>query len=110
MEKQWKRRAEDATEAAPIPLANRAWMANDRRMRFLIRYGLLYAKGPYLLAVLHRQVGDEIFLTFLKSYQKSFRWKFGSTKSVAGLLQYLTKKDFNPFFDTYYWGTGMPPD
>ncbi len=37
-----------------------------------------------------------MFLTFLKSYQKSFAWKFGTTKHVAGLLQYLTKKDYAP--------------
>jgi hypothetical protein len=28
---------------------------------------------------------------------------------VAGLLQFLTKKDFGPFFEANYWGTGMPP-
>jgi hypothetical protein len=27
---------------------------------------------------------------------------------VAGLLQYLTKKDYGPFFEANYWGTGMP--
>ena len=50
-----------------------------------------------------------MFLTFLKSYQKSFRWKFGSTRHVARLLQWLTKKDYGPFFEANYWGTGMPP-
>ena len=49
-----------------------------------------------------------MFLTFLKSYQKSFRWKFGSTKTVAGMLKFLTKKDYEPFFEANYWGTGMP--
>ena len=29
---------------------------------------------------------------------------------VAGLLQYMTKKDYMPFFDKYYWGTEMPKD
>jgi aminopeptidase N len=110
IEKHWRRRALDATDAAPIPLANRVWLANDPRMRFLIRYGLLYNKGPILLAALHKQLGDEVFLTFLKSYQKSFRWKFGSTKSMAALLQYMTKKDFSPFFEANYWGTAMPKE
>jgi len=53
-------------------------------------------------------LGDDTFLTFLKSYQKSFRWKFGSTKTVAGLLEFLTKKDYRSFFEVNYWGTGIP--
>ena len=101
----WKAGASYARSAAPIPLANEVY---DPLTGFLLRTDLLYAKGPYLLAVLHRQLGDDLFLTFLKSYQKSFRWKFGSTRTVAGLLQFLTKKDYGPFFEACYWGTGMP--
>ena len=91
-------------DAIPIPLANSAYGLN----RFDLRYGLLYNKGPALLYALHKELGDEAFFTFLKSYQKSFAWKFGTTKMVAGLLQYMTKKDYMPFFDKYYWGTEMP--
>ena len=93
----------DADEI-PISLANDAAGLN----RFDLRYGLLYNKGPALLYALHKELGDEAFFTFLKSYQKSFAWKFGTTKMVAGLLQYMTKKDYMPFFDKYYWGTEMP--
>ena len=93
----------DADEI-PIALANSAAGLN----RFDLRYGLLYNKGPALLYALHKELGDEAFFTFLKSYQKSFAWKFGTTKMVAGLLQYMTKKDYMPFFDKYYWGTEMP--
>ncbi len=104
----WRTRAAFATDAAPIPLANLVSLPNDFRTRFAIRTGLIYDKGAYLLATLHRELGDDLFLTFLKSYQKSFRWKFGSTKTVAGLLQFLTKKDYGPFFEANYWGTGLP--
>jgi len=104
----WRTRASFATDAAPIPLANLVSVPNDFVTRFAIRTGLIYDKGALLLATLHKELGDDMFLTFLKSYQKSFRWKFGSTKTVAGLLQYLTKKDYAPFFAANYWGTGMP--
>jgi hypothetical protein len=103
----WRSRASDATAVAPIPLANRVYHG-DPFTRFSIRTGLLYDKGAYLLASLHKEVGDQTFLTFLKSYQKTFRWKFGSTRHVAGLLQFLTKKDYGPFFEENFWGTGMP--
>ncbi len=108
--KHWRARASAATDVAPIPLANRIYITDEPAKRFYYRTGLLYNKGPLLLAALHRELGDEAFLTFLKSYQKSFRWKFGSTKTVAGLLQFMTKKDYGPFFEKYYWGTEMPKD
>ena len=82
----------------------------DITTRQVFRTGLLYNKGPTLLHALHKELGDETFFTFLKSYQKSFAWKFGSTKNLAGLLQYMTRKDYMPFFEKYYWGTEMPKD
>jgi len=106
LEKHWKRRADFANDAGPIALANRIY---DPVTEEEIRAGLLYDKGALLLAALHKEVGDEVFFTFLKSYQKSFAWKFGTTKHLAGLLQFLTKKDYTPFFEKYYWGTEMPP-
>lgn len=97
----WKSLGKQAAPAAPIPFANRLTSFFDRTY-------LLYDKGPYLLYTLHKQLGDDQFLTFLKSYQKSFRWRFGTTNDVAGLLQFMTKKDFQPFMDQYFWGTAMP--
>lgn len=104
----WKSRASSNASIAPIPLVNRIDLPGDPMEAFRIRQDLLYWKGSWLLAALHRELGDQTFLTFLKSYQKSFRWKFGSTKHVEGLLQLLTKKDWTPWFDKNYWGTGMP--
>ena len=77
-------------------------------MSFTQRSSLLYAKGPYLLYALNKELGDTTFLTFLKSYQKTFNFKMGTTKDVAGLLGFITKKDYKPFFEQYYWGTAMP--
>ncbi|HEV7426521.1 MAG TPA: M1 family aminopeptidase [Thermoanaerobaculia bacterium] len=102
----WRAGARQATAVAPIPYANR--IEGDPSLSFRQRFGLLYEKGPYLLYALHKEVGDTTFLTFLKSYQKSFAFKAGSTKDVAGLLGFITKKDYRPFFDQYFWGTAMP--
>lgn len=102
----WKSRARDGVKVAPIPYANR--IEGDYMMSFIARNALLYAKGPYLLYTLHKEVGDTVFLTFLKSYTKSFNFKAGTTKDVAGLLGFITKKDYKPFFEQYYWGTAMP--
>lgn len=101
----WRADANEAHNLAPIPLANRITTPNNYDGN---RTKLLYGKGPYLLAALSKQVGDETFMTFLKSYQKSFHNKLGSTKDVAGLLGFMTKQDFKPFFEKYYWGTEVP--
>jgi hypothetical protein len=101
----WKVAAQDALNVAPIPLANEIVEPSGDPW---LRNGLLYNKGPYLLAALNKQVGDEAFMTFLKSYQKSFHNKLGTTKDVVGLLGFVTKQDFKPFFDKYYWGTALP--
>ena len=97
----WRPGARLATDKAPIPLANRVYLANDARTAYFIRVGLLYNKGPLLLRPPPPARRRD---------RKSFRWKFGSTKTVVGLLNFLTKKDDNPFFDENYRGTGMPKD
>jgi hypothetical protein len=104
----WRANAREATKVASIPMANRLENPKDWLGAALIRTYLLYSKGAFLLAALHRELGDPMFLTFLKSYQRSFRWKYGSTKDVIGILQFLTKKDYAPFFEQYYYGTAMP--
>jgi hypothetical protein len=101
-----KTHAGDGAKLAPIPLSSR--VGGDDLNAMITWQNLTYFKGAYLLYKLHQELGDEQFLTFMKSYQKSFRWKFGSTQNVAGLLQFMTKKDYGPFFEQYYWGTAMP--
>ena len=104
----WKSEAKDQSDVTIIPMATRLVNWGDPYSLFAARNGLVYSKGAYLLAALHRELGDEQFLTFLKSYQKSFRGKYGSTADVMGLLQFLTKKDYAPFFEQYYYGQGVP--
>ena len=101
---EWKRNGGTAADASTIPMANRL-RGDGAGMH---RTNLVYNKGAYLLAALHKQLGDEKFLTFLKSYQKTFNFKYGTTAHVAGLLGFVTKEDFNPYFDQNFWGTGMP--
>jgi hypothetical protein len=100
----WKARAREYNESAPIPLANEVTGNDSGRARTY----LLYAKGPYLLYTLHKQMGDEPFLVFLKSYQSNRRFRFGTTADMVSLLSFMTKKDQMPFFDKFYWGTAMP--
>jgi hypothetical protein len=102
----WRGRARDGASVAPIPYANR--IEGEPSNTFAERTALLYNKGPLLLYALNKELGDTAFLTFLKSYTRSFNFKFGSTRDAAGLLKFMTKKDYQPFFDKYFWGTATP--
>ena len=104
----WRANANDAAKVAPIPLANRITIPNDRSS-FLDRIFLIYDKGAYDLAVLHKQVGDDKFFTFMRSLQGIFAWKFLTTRDIAKVMQKVDGgKDYVPFFEHYYWGTEMP--
>jgi hypothetical protein len=104
----WKGRAEQATAAAPIPLANRIRNESDSATAWTYRTYLLYFKGPSLLNSVREQIGDRAFLVFLRSCQATLEWKFGSTQTVEKVLEAVTKKDWKQVFDADYWGTGMP--
>jgi aminopeptidase N len=104
----WKGRAKQASDVAPIPLANRIRNQSDHRTAWIDRTYLLYFKGPCLLNAIREQIGDHAFEVFLRSCQSNLEWKFGSTQMVERVLEAVTKKDWRPFFDKYYWGTGMP--
>lgn len=105
---EWKSGAKDQSDVTNIPMAVRLVNWGDPYSLFAARNGLVYSKGAYLLAALHRELGDEQFLTFLKSFQKSFRGRYGTTEDVMGLLQFMTKKDYAPFFEQYYYGQAVP--
>jgi hypothetical protein len=108
LESVWKSRAKDSTDVAPIPLANRVQYRSDPGIAREHRTHLLYSKGPWILDAVRREIGERPFLVFLNSAQATFKWKFGNTKTVQAILEAMTKKDWKPFFDDYYWGTGMP--
>ncbi|HET6374403.1 MAG TPA: M1 family aminopeptidase [Candidatus Polarisedimenticolia bacterium] len=105
---EWKTNAKAVRNVSTIPTANRLATPITPEDAYRKRFYLVYQKGAWLLSRLHAELGDQVFLTFLKSYQKSFRWSFGSTKDVAGLLEFMTKKSYTGFLEENYWGTGMP--
>ncbi|HJW44669.1 MAG TPA: M1 family aminopeptidase [Geothrix sp.] len=103
----WKADAERSRTKGPIPLANDIRF-EDRRESYFARRDLLYAKGPLLLHALHEELGEQVFLTWLKSSQTNFRWKFANTHRLFDLLKFITKKDYTPFLNDHFWGLGLP--
>ena len=95
LRKHWRRGADFAKEAAPIPLANRVWIRDDALRRAEMRRGLLYDKGPVLLGELEKQIGAEKFRAFLGAVQEKDRWNFGTTKGSPACSE-DDGKDFMP--------------
>lgn len=104
MVRDWEGAMKESGDAATLPTANRI----EGERAFRKRTGLLYGRGPFLLAVLHKELGDDRFYTFLKTFQTNRKWKTGSSALVADLLRFLTQKSYAEFFDRYFWGTEYP--
>ena len=110
--KDWEEKAKKATKASSIPTAN--WLQPNLegkadRETYAYRQELVYSKGAFLLACIHKEIGEEKFMRFLRTYQKNFAWYPPSiTQDVPDLLKAITGKDWQPWFQKYYWGTEMP--
>ncbi len=104
----WRANAGDATKASSIAMANRLRDYGDPWTAFLTRTHLVYDKGAYILGVLHKEMGDKHFLTFLRTFQGVYAWRFGLTKDMPVVLKNITGKDYAPYFEEHFWGTAMP--
>jgi hypothetical protein len=108
MENTWKANANEARNASSIAMANRLRDYGDNMTAFRDRTHLVYDKGAYVLAMLHKEIGDDMFLSFLRNFQARYAWKYATTRDMISLLQQLTKKDYTEFFEKHFWGTEMP--
>jgi hypothetical protein len=106
--KTWKANAGDVHESSSVAMANRLADFGDPQKAFIDRTFLVYDKGAYVLSALHKEIGDQQFLTFLRTMQGAFAWKFITTKDMVGVLQRITQRDYTDFFLRNIWGTEMP--
>jgi aminopeptidase N len=104
----WRANASDAKEVSSIPMANRIAIPSDFGAAMRNRTFLIYDKGAVLLAAIHKQLGEDKFLTFMRSLQGIFAWQYLTTPDMAKLLQRIDGKDWMPFFEQYYYGTEVP--
>jgi hypothetical protein len=104
----WRADAKDAKDSSSIATANRLADYSDPGTAFMNRTHLIYSKGAYLLSQLHKEIGDDAFLSFLRNYQNIYQWKYATTADMVTLLQKLTGKDYSKFFEQNFWGTALP--
>jgi hypothetical protein len=107
--KDWAEQARKATKAATIPTANLLHPGGKEMEGGSFRQALVYSKGAFLLACLHKELGEQKFVQFLRVYLKKFPWYPPSfNQDVPDLLKELTGKDYQGWMDKYFYGTEMP--
>ncbi|MDP2876809.1 MAG: M1 family aminopeptidase [Holophaga sp.] len=105
---EWTTRSRDQAEWGTIPTLARTLALDDGPTTYRIRWSLLYGKGAVLLNKIHKEIGDQAFVTLMRSFQKSVKGRPGTTQDLINLLKIIAKKDYTPFFEKYLWGTAMP--
>jgi hypothetical protein len=109
MENTWKANANEAKAMSSIATAPRLRDVGNEDDAYWDRIHLIYDKGAYVLAALHKEIGDKMFLSFLRNFQARFAWKIATMDNMITVLQQMTQKDFTAFFEQKVRGTGMPP-
>jgi hypothetical protein len=79
---------------------------------------LLYARGPLVLHAVRQELartaatpqeGDRLFFAWMRSYIRNFTFKTGETRHLVGILNQITKRDWQSWFERYVYGTETPP-
>jgi hypothetical protein len=110
----WATGAKRVGDGGSVYLANH--LAFRKYADFETRVYLLYDKGPLVLHALRLELrarlgeekGDALFFTLLRSFLKNFHFKWGATRHLVGILDQITREDWQPWFERYVYGTEMP--
>jgi aminopeptidase N len=67
-----------------------------------------YSKGSIILYALKNQIGDEAFFASLNRYLTTNAFKNGETHQLRLAIEEVTGKDWNPYFNQWYYQGGHP--
>jgi len=69
---------------------------------------LVYNKGAWVLHMLRKEVGDNLFFKILKEYFLKYKYRNASTDDFKNLCEKISKKNLNQFFNQWvYKGEGI---
>jgi len=105
MLQKWRARTKASDDKGSVYMGNYTVSMGETNHRS----NLLYGKGPLVLHGLRLEMhNDDLFFTVLKSYVSSFSMKPVWTKDFVGITNYITERDWTPWFDKYLFGTEIP--
>lgn len=67
-----------------------------------------YNKGGAILHMLRKYLGDDAFFTGLKKYLTDYKYKAAEVHQLRLVLEEVSGKDLNWFFNQWYFGAGHP--
>jgi aminopeptidase N len=112
---EWKYLAGQLSASASIYLASHL---GSREVDWRDQQSLLYARGPLVLHAIrqelarvggNQQEGDRLFFAWLRSYIKNFTFRTAETRHLIGILNQITKKDWQPWFERHVYGAEAVP-
>ena len=67
-----------------------------------------YQKGAWVLHMLRRELGDDLFWKGMRLYYESFRNKNALTNDLQKIMEMVSKKDLGKFFNQWLFVAGQP--
>lgn len=67
-----------------------------------------YQKGAWVLHMLRRELGDDLFWKGMRLYYESFRNKNALTNDLQKIMERVSKKDLGKFFNQWLFVAGQP--
>ncbi|MFN7986484.1 MAG: M1 family aminopeptidase [Thermoanaerobaculia bacterium] len=109
----WRANAKLSASTAPMPFAAELVAKASPGAASTLRRdagNLTHAKGPTLLVAIRAEVGDALFFGSMRALLESFASRRPAvvTDDFVGLLEYVTKRDWKPWFERYFYGTEVP--
>jgi aminopeptidase N len=72
-------------------------------------YRLTYGKGAAIIHMIRQEVGnDELFFSILREFLHRYKNSNASGMDFRNLLGEMTGRNFDSFFDQWYYGEGFP--
>jgi aminopeptidase N len=67
-----------------------------------------YERGGLFLQALRKQIGEVSFLTIIKNYYSTYKYKNANTDDFRAIVEKVTKKDFKLFFKKWLYEVNLP--
>ncbi len=69
----------------------------------------VYRKGAWVLHMLRRELGDDVFFEILRNYYETYKYKNASTLDFKKVVEKISQKNLTKFFDQWVFnGMGIP--
>ncbi len=67
-----------------------------------------YEKGSWVLHMLRRKIGDEIFWNGIRTYYKKYQFSNASSQDFENIIEDVSGKNLDIFFNQWLHGIGQP--